>query len=375
MRRPMNFGLDLRPSLSRPTGVGHYVRNLADRLPGLAPDERFFYFSASIRDRYPAASWPGNVTLVDRRLPVNGLNFAWNRLGWPPLDRLVRAPLDLVHSPHPLLVPAQRARQIVTLHDLFFLKHPEMTEAEIRRDYVPLVRDHVRRADGVICVSEHTAREARRLLDVPPDRIAVTPLGVDPVFRKEPSGEEVDDVLRRLRLPRGGILYVGADERRKNLVTLMMAYLTLSRRRREVPPLVLAGPGSSWGQGGDRFGPQIRATGYLPQEAVRALMAVSAVLVLPSLEEGFGLPVVEAMAAGLPVICSRGSALEEVAGDAATLVDAADPNGLALSIERLLDDPARAAEQRARGRERSARFDWGETATRTLAFYRSVLGR
>jgi len=375
MRRLMNFGLDVRPSLSRPTGVGQYVRNIADRLPGLAPDDHFVYFSASVRERYPPRDWPANVTLVDRRLPVNGLNFAWNRIGWPPLDRLVRTSLDLVHSPHPLLVPAQRARRIVTLHDLFFLKHPEMTGAEIRRDYVALVRDHVRRADGVICVSEHTAREAQRLLDVAPDRIAVTPLGVDPSFRERPTTRQIDDVLYRLRLPRGGILYVGTDERRKNLVSLVMAYLTLSRRRRDVPPLVLAGPGSHWAQGGDRFGPQIRATGYLPGEAVRALMAVSAVLVLPSLEEGFGLPVVEAMAAGLPVICSSGSALEEVAGDAATLVDAGDPGALAHAIERLLDDPQRAEEQRARGLERSARFDWDDTAARTLAFYRAVLGR
>jgi len=162
----MNFGLDVRPSLSRPTGVGHYVLNLADRLPHLAPDERFFYFSASVRERYAPRAWPANVTLVDRRLPVHGLNLAWNRLGWPALDRLVRSSLDLVQSPHPLLIPVRRAKRIVTLADLFFLKHPEMTGAEIRRDYVALVRDHVRRADGVLCISHHTASEAQRLLDI-----------------------------------------------------------------------------------------------------------------------------------------------------------------------------------------------------------------
>ena len=87
---------------------------------------------------------------VDRRLPVRGLNLAWNRLGWPPLDRLVGDTLHLTHSPHPLILPGKKARQVVTLHDLFFLKHPDMTEAEIRRDYAPLVREHVKRADGVI---------------------------------------------------------------------------------------------------------------------------------------------------------------------------------------------------------------------------------
>ena len=210
----------------------------------------------------------------------------------------------------------------MTVHDLFFLKHPDMVEGEMRRDFVALVRDHVRRADGVLCVSEYTAAETRRLLDVPEEKIAVTPHGVDPAYREAPPEDQVDETLRRLRLPRGGVLYVGSAEKRKNLVTLVMAYMTLARRRR-LPPLILAGPGSDWAQGGSRVGPQIVATGYLDKADVRALMAASSMLVLPSLEEGFGLPVVEAMAAGLPVVCSSGSALAEVAGDAACLVRAA----------------------------------------------------
>ncbi|MCG6923184.1 MAG: glycosyltransferase family 4 protein [Acidobacteria bacterium] len=371
----MNFGLDLRPSLARPTGVGTYVLGLIDRLPALTPDDAFYYFSASLKERYPARRWPSNVHLIDRRLPVGGLNLAWNRLGWPTLDRLVGAPLDLVHSPHPLLIPARHARRIVTIHDLFFLKHPEMTGAEIRRDYVDLVRDHARKADGVLCVSDYTAREAQALLGIPPEKIGVTPLGVDPSFREVPPEPQVAATLNRLRLPRGAILYVGSNEKRKNLVSLVMAYLNLAGRRREVPPLVLAGPGSAWAQGGDWVGPQIRATGYLPREGIRALMAASSLLVLPSLEEGFGLPVAEAMAAGLPVVCSRGSALEEVAGDAATLVDPGDAGALTQAIEHLLDDPAHAEASRTRGLERSRRFDWQDTARRTIAFYRTVLGR
>jgi glycosyltransferase involved in cell wall biosynthesis len=369
----MNVGLDLRPGLSKPTGVGAYVLSLARRLPAAAPSDHFYFFSASLRDRYPATTWPANVTLVDRRLPVRGLNFAWNRLGWPSLDRLVGAPLDLVHSPHPLIVPGKRARHVVTIHDLFFLKHPELTEAEIRRDYVPLVRRHVARADGVICVSEHTAAEARRLLEVPPAKIAVIPNGVDPAYRRQVSPAEVEAVLARRRLPRGGLLYVGSEEKRKNLVKLSMAYMGLARRRSRLPPLVLVGPGSWWAQGGSDVGPQIRATGYMETAEIRALMAASAALVLPSLEEGFGLPVAEAMAAGLPVVCSKGSALEEVAGGAATLVEPSDPTSIADGIERILDDPARAEEQRRRGLEQSRQFDWDAAAAATLSFYRRVL--
>ena len=371
----MHFGLDIRPSLSRPTGVGTYVLGLLDRLPRQAPDDRFTYFSASVKERYPVRDWAPRARLVDRRLPVHGLNLAWNRLGWPSLDRLVGGPLDLVHSPHPLIVPCRKGKQIVTLHDLFFLKHPEMVGGEVRRDYVALVREHVRRADGVLCVSEFTAAEARRLLAVPDEKIAVTPHGIEAVFHEEPAPSRVDERLRRLGLPRGGILYLGSDEKRKNLVTLVMAYLTLARRRSEVPPLVLVGPGSQWAQGGSRIGPQIRATGYLDREDVRALLAASSMLVLPSLEEGFGLPVIEAMAAGLPVVCSAGSALSEVAGEAALLVDALDANGLARSVERLLDDAGLALDLRRRGRERARLFDWDRTARLTVDFYRKVLGR
>jgi alpha-1,3-rhamnosyl/mannosyltransferase len=237
------------------------------------------------------------------------------------------------------------------------------------------VREHVKRADGVLCVSEYTASEVRHLLDVPEHKIAVTPHGIDPIFAQEPTPGAVEQALRRYGLPRGGILYLGSDEKRKNLVTLVMAYLALARKRQEVPPLVLIGPGSHWSEAGPHLGPQIRATGYLPREDVRALFAASAMLVLPSLEEGFGLPVIEAMAARLPVVCSTGSALSEVAGDAALLVDARETAALAHAIARLLDDQALATTLRERGQQRSRHFHWRRTAELTLAFYRKVLGR
>jgi glycosyltransferase involved in cell wall biosynthesis len=368
----MNIGLDLRPSLVRPTGVGSYVLALARRLPLLAPEHHFFYFSASLKDRYPDRDWPSNVKLVDRRVPVHALNYAWNRLGAPALDRLVRAPLDVIHSPHPLIVPGKKARHIVTIHDLFFYKHPDLTSAEVRRDYAPLVRDHVKRADGVICVSEYTASEAHLLLEVPREKIAVIPNGVDPAYREPIAPAEVDAVLARRRLPRGGLLYIGSEEKRKNLVNLAMAYMGLARRGRVLPPLVLVGPGSHWASGGAIASPRIHATGYLETREIRALLAASSMLVLPSLEEGFGLPVAEAMAAGLPVVCSRGSALEEVAGGAATLVDPLNTRSIADGIESLLDDRAQADRQRAAGLEQSKRFDWDTTARLTLDFYQRV---
>jgi glycosyltransferase involved in cell wall biosynthesis len=368
----MRIAIDVRASLSRPTGVGAYVLALARRLPALAPDERFVLFSASLRERYPHRQWPPNVELVDRRLPVRALNLAWHRLGWPPMESLAGAPIDVVHSPTPMLVPSRQARKVVTVHDLFFLKNPEMTGAEIRRDYVPLVRDHVRRADAVICVSRFTAGEARRLLELPEENLEVVPNGVDPAYREPAPPEAVEELLTQRRLPRGAILYVGSEEKRKNLVNLAMAYMSLDSRGRRLPPLLLVGPGSSWAQGGSGVGPQIRATGYLTTWEIRLLMAACRMLVLPSLEEGFGLPVAEAMAAGLPVVCSRGSALEEVAGDAACLVNPTDRDSIGRGIARLLDEPEYASDLVARGLEQSQRFDWDEAARRTLDVYRRL---
>jgi alpha-1,3-rhamnosyl/mannosyltransferase len=249
-----------------------------------------------------------------------------------------------------------------------------MTGAEVRRDYAPLVREHVRRADGVICVSEYTASETRLLLDVPAEKIAVIPNGIDPIYRQPVSAEEVDALLARRHLPRGALLYVGSEDKRKNLVNLAMAHMGLARRGHRVPPLVLVGPGSHWVHAGSVMGSHIHATGYLETREIRALMAASVALVLPSLEEGFGLPVVEAMAAGLPVICSRGSALEEVAGGAATLVNPLDAGSIANGIERLVNDPAAAAAQRERGLVQSQRFDWDTAAALTLEFYRKITG-
>ena len=365
----------VRPALSRPTGVGVYIGALAAALPRLDPGSRFTLFTSSLRERWTAPLAGPNVDIVDRHIPVRLLNFAWNRLSWPPIETLCGREFDIAHSPHALLTPARRARRVITIHDLFFFKHKEMTGAEIRRDYAPLVQAHAAKADGIICPSEYTAREIERLLHVPRERICVTLYGVDPAFRTAPAPGDVDALLQRLGLPNGGILYVGSEEKRKNLGTLVAAYLTLAGRMQDPPPLVMVGPGESFVTSAATSGPRIVSTGYLETREIRALMSASKCLALVSLEEGFGLPLVEAMAAGLPVVCSRGSSLEEIAGGAAELVaDPLDQEAIVEGLCRVIEDPARASELRTAGLERSRIFDWDRTAEMTLAFYRKVLG-
>lgn len=369
----MKVALDVRPALSRPTGVGVYIGQLAERLPRIDPDSHYTLFSSSWRERWTRPVVRPNVGVVDRRLPVKLLNLAWNRLGWPSIESLCGRAFDIVHSPHPLLIPARRARRIVTVHDLFFLKHPEMTSAEIRRDYAPLVRVHAARADFVICDSVFTAGEVETLLGIPRARIGVAPLGVDPIYRQPPS-IDVEALLLRLAVPHGSILYVGSEEPRKNLSGLIAGYQRFASGTERPPALVLVGPGASHNSGGGASRGRVIATGYLQTAEIRALMSVASCLVLVSHEEGFGLPVAEAMAAGLPVVCSRGSSLSEIAGEAAEFVDdPLDELAVARGLSRVTGDPSQAARLREAGLEQSRLFDWERTASLTLGFYRKVL--
>ncbi len=360
----MEIGIDVRPALSRPTGVGGYVLALARRIPSLAPAHRFVLFTASLRERWPHGSPASNARVADRHVPVRLLNVAWNRLGWPPLDALAGSSFDLVHAPHPLLVPARRARRIVTLHDLFFLKHPEQTRAEIRRDYAPLVRAHAQRADHALCVSQATADDAVRLLGLAPDRLTVVHNGFDPLYAGPVDATVAQDVHERFPLAPGFLLYVGSDEPRKNLPRLLAAHARLP----DAPPLVLVGPPPSFARP-----PHVITTGYLPAPQIRALMGAAGALVLVSREEGFGIPVVEAMAARVPVVCADVPGLREIAGDAARLVDPLDEQAIADGLGDVLQ-PSVAASLRTRGRARSRAFDWDRAARETLAVYERVAG-
>jgi glycosyltransferase involved in cell wall biosynthesis len=367
----MTVGFDLRPALRKPTGVGAYAMALAERMPMLARSDRFVFFSASLRDRFAGRAWPSNASLHDSRIPVRLLNLAWNRLSWPPLDLLCGARLDLVHSPHPLIVPSRVGRHIVTVHDLFFLKRPELTRAEVRRDYAPLVRSHAARADGIISVSQHTASDLMTLLQVPASRITVIPNGVDPLFRNPPSPRDVASVLERHALPQGFLLYVGSDEPRKNLARLVEAHAQLASRRRDTPPLALVGPTLRPLQDGER----VRRLGWVDSLELRALMEAASALVLVSLEEGFGLPVLEAMAAALPVVCSRGSALSELTSGAAVEVDPMSVEAIARGIETVLTERHLREELREAGVARSRQFSWDAAAAATLELYRATVAR
>lgn len=364
----MRVLLDYRPALRERTGVGEYAHQVAAGLSKrLAKSSDLTLFSSSWKDRLSGGVIPGART-VDARIPVTFLNFAWHRLEWPPVE-LLAGPIDVVHSLHPLLMPARRAAQVVTVHDLYFLDQPENTAMEIRRDYPGLAAAHARRADAVITVSQYTAGNIRSKLGLDRDTITICP----------PAAPTWTPVARRN--PRGHILFMGTVEPRKNVPALLRAYASLVTRRPDAPPLAIAGKIVDACQSvlteiaAAPLAGRVQTVGYVSGNDRERMYREASMLVLPSFDEGFGMPVLEAMTLGIPVVISTRGALAEVAGDAGLLVEPDDHEGLSQAMERLLTDDALAARNAAAGIARARDFSWDATAAKVLDTYGAAVER
>ncbi|MGH9384198.1 MAG: glycosyltransferase family 4 protein, partial [Vicinamibacterales bacterium] len=356
---PVRILVDYRAALRERTGVGEFVHELVRALSSSAgPDQsdQVVLFTSSWKDR-PA---PGireelsNVRIVDRRIPVRLLTWAWNRLEWPPVEWLAGA-CSVAHSQSPLLIPAARAAQVVTIHDLDFLRHPEHVEAEMRRDYPVLARSHARRAHAVVVSSRYAAGEVIRELGLARARVHICSPGT-PSWAAQVASRQTARRGRRL-------LFIGTLGLRKNVGTLLEAYARLVSRVADVPPLTLAGrttPESArWEARAKEFplAGRVEFTGYVDAARRVDLYADARMLILPSYEEGFGLPVLEAMACGIPVVVSSRGSLPEVAGAAADPVDPDDAEGFTARMAALLDDRTAAAAAE-RGLQQAARYSW-----------------
>ncbi len=365
--------VDYRPALRARTGVGEYVHHLAAAYARQQQaDDELVLFSSSWKDRLPRAVGAAmHASVSDHRIPVRALNWLWHRRGWPPIERLT-GPADVVHALHPLAIPAVRAAQVVSIHDLHFLTAPGHSVREIRRDYPLLAARHARRADAVVTISHHTARLVEVTFSVPKDRIFVCPPGA-PTWRTLGHAPNV---------PRDGyILFVGTLDPRKHVGSLLDAYTLAMSREPRLPRLVVAGalaPGSEawtarWAQA--PLAGHIDYRGYVPDTEREALFAGARLLVLPSLDEGFGIPVLEAMSAGVPVLVSNRGALPEVAGDAGTVLDPDDTEAFAAALVRLTTDEAAAMTSAHRGLERARAYTWDAAAARLRDAYGSAIAR
>jgi glycosyltransferase involved in cell wall biosynthesis len=377
-RRPVRahtrVAIDATPLLGSRTGVGRYVEQLIgalrDALPEAdAPDLTLVPLTwRGARDLVHVA--PKGVRVTTRRMPARALRELWARTRFPPAE-LLSGPVDVWHGTNFVLPPTWRSRGVVTIHDLTYLKYPEWVTADVAR-YVALVPVALRRA-AAVCTPSHVVRT--ELLEsypfVDPDRVVVTPLCVEPEFftTAKPDAE----LRARLELPADYLLFLGSTEPRKGLDVLLDAYRILRRRRTDLPALLIVGP-AGWGPRTD-FSELpdglVTATGYRSAEQVRSIVAGANALVYPSRYEGFGLPPLEAFAAGVPAIVSDLPATREVLGAAADYANVGDADSLADAIDRVLNRDQRAGE--AGRRQRAAAFTPSAFAQATMSAYRRAL--
>jgi glycosyltransferase involved in cell wall biosynthesis len=266
---------------------------------------------------------------------------------------------------------------VVTVHDCYFLRHPEDVFGPVRRDYVPLARSAAQAADAVVVNSESTAAEVEELLGVSRDQICVTPLGVERRFF-DPVTTDARRTLERSGIDRPFFLFVGRRERRKDLATLLATFDELCADPGDVQ-LVLVGPDApgwdeTWAGASEAARRHTRILPYQETTQLAGLYAAAAAVLMPSRWEGFGLPGLEAMACGTPVVAHEVGALPEVLGDAATFVPPGDPSAMAQECRMLLHDTDRVNRARHAGRRHAAGFTWGETARRTHELYRRLTG-
>jgi glycosyltransferase involved in cell wall biosynthesis len=363
--------LDYRPALRHRTGVGEFAHRLAAALAALLPlSDTLTLFSSSWKDRLPPDAVLG-TTIVDARIPVSLLNLAWHRLEWPPVEWLA-GPVDVTHSLHPLILPTRSGARFITIHDLFFLDYPERTSAEIRRDYGRLAADHARRADAVVVNSEYTRRVVMERLGIEAERTILCYPGA-PEWQPRSEPAEL-----------GPILFVGTIEPRKNLGGLLKAFAMLvDQDGPSVPDLVVAGRLPAAGSADEaaiastraEVASHVRYLDYIDHEQRLRLYGEASMLVIPSLDEGFGLPALEAMTVGLPVVAARRGSLPEVLGDAALFVEPDDPIGMAAAMKQLLDDPALRKRLTSAGLSRAPGFQWEQGAARVYKAYKSAAAR
>ncbi|HZB50698.1 MAG TPA: glycosyltransferase family 1 protein [Mycobacteriales bacterium] len=361
----MRVGLDATPLLGARTGVGRYVEHLVAALAGRdGLDLVATAFTLRGAGGLPAAVPPG-VTVRHRPAPARALQAAWRHAPLPPVEWLTGR-LDVFHGTNFVLPPRRRAGGVVTVHDLSYLRFPEtVTAASLR--YRELVPRGLRRAAVVLTPSEAVAAEVRAEYGLG-DRVLATPLGVDDAwFGAAPADP---GWLAGRGLPERYLLFVGTVAPRKGLPALLRALRLLHDADPGTPPLVLVGP-PGWGPALETAAlpaGAVVAAGYLDTADLRRLVAGAAALVFPTVYEGFGLPPLEAFAAGTPVVASDLPVIREVTGPLAALAPAGDDAALAGALARVLAEPDTAAARAAR-QARARLFSWAGTARLTYGAY------
>jgi glycosyltransferase involved in cell wall biosynthesis len=361
----------------RAAGINRVLHQLLAELPSVPGDEQYLVYAPhSEANRRLLRAPRVNARLT--RLPVDRppVRIAWEQTVLP--VELLREGADLLHALGFVSPIAWRGRTVVTVYDLSFLRFPETFNRSNRMYLGNFTPPSLRRADRVITISEETRRDVIELCGVAPERVTPILLAADERFRPA-APDAVRAFRRRQGLPDRFVLYQGTLQPRKNVETLVRAYARLRSQGSDDHILVLAGP-RGW-QYEPIFElirqlglePYVTFPGFVPDDELALWYSSAAVFAFPSRYEGFGLPLLEAMACGAPVVSSSASSLPEVVGDAGVLVDPSDVEGLCSALCQLLEDEPRRQALAAAGRVRAQTFSWRRTASETVQVYREVL--
>ncbi|MBI2009622.1 MAG: glycosyltransferase family 4 protein [Candidatus Chisholmbacteria bacterium] len=372
----MRIGIDITPIIYLGTGVGTYTKELARHLPLVAPHHSFVFFAGTLRgqkklnDFLQTLAVHQNVTVKLYPLPPSLTEFAWNNLHLFSIERLV-GPVDVFHAWDWQQPPAIKAKLVTTIHDLTPLKFPQDHLAKtvaVHRRRLHWVK---KEAAAIIADSEATKKDVIELLKIPQEMIHPVYLAANETFTnfiKQPTKiitQEIDRVRSRYQLHHDYLLSVGTREPRKNLSRIVDAFKAVDERFH----LVIAG---NYGWGNDVDKPNVELTkrihtlGFVPEQNLPALYAGAAALVYPSLYEGFGLPVLEAMSVGCPVVTSDRGSLKEVVSNTAVVVNPESQNSI---YQGILEAISREKELKTLGFKRSHQFSWEKTARETLKVY------
>jgi glycosyltransferase involved in cell wall biosynthesis len=366
----MRIGIDARLPYYQMGGISQYILYLLPALAELDQENEYVIFHSRKDGRSyqpPAANFQRHNLWT----PCHHRLERWALSAELPPHRL-----DLLHSPDFIPPAAGAKRRVITVHDLNFFYYPQFLTAESRRYYLGQIEWAVQAADHILADSHHTRQDLMERLHVPADKVKTVHLAANPVYAQARLAEQVEQLLARHNLPRGYLLFVGTLEPRKNVPGLIKAYYQLRQETAVDVPLVLAGR-KGWLYD-EIFAtidelelrPYVHHLENLPDEEVACLYAAAGLLALPSHYEGFGLPVLEAMHNGCPVICSNRGSLPEVAGTAGLLLEPDDTDGWVAAVQRVLGDSELRYEMIEKGYRQAQGFTWQKTAEATLAIYR-----
>lgn len=371
LNKSPKIGIDARLLYYRKGGISEYTRQLILALAELDTNSHY----AILHHFRDAASY----VPADNFHRVNLFTPCHHRLERTALSvELARHRLDVLHSPD--FIPPRRGarRHIITIHDLHFLHYPQFQTAESLRYYRDQIRWAVLHADHIFAQTETTKREIVEMLDVPPEKITVHLLGVNPSFHVLPESE-IQATLAPYHLPTQYLLFVSTIEPRKNIPGLLRAYAQLRATHPDVPPLVIGGQRGWFAD--QELAPiaelglteHVRLFEDVPFSVLPALYNGARLLVMPSFYEGFGMPAIEAMACGTPVVVTERGALPEVVGEHGIYVNPDEPESIMQGITRLLEDAALYDRLRESGLRHAATFSWQRTAEIALDVYRKII--